>query len=196
MFFLPEKWSCFSLNPMQLQIKVFFESVFNYFPPRSFSLRCSCEEQPALGARPPAKPNLDDAAPGSPGAFSFLLRPLCRRSPLSPPTALLLRPSPSRRGPRTAKGALINHLTRSPSVFIHPSGSLFSFFFFFCLVFTTSNLHSSFLRNNGVVLSCTFCGKIYSAVRRSVTHSSSLGLFSSILTTSRRPPPQLFGVPQ
>lgn len=118
---------------MQLKINVFFGSVFNYFSPRSSSLRCPCEEQPVLGARPPAKPNLDDAAPGSPGAFSFLLRPLCRRSPLSPPTALLLQPSPSRRGPRTAKGALINHLTRSSSVFIHPSGSLFSFFFFFVL---------------------------------------------------------------
>lgn len=112
-----------------------FLGVFLIIFPRLSSLRCPCEEQPALGARPPAKPNLDDAAPGSPGAFSFLLRPLCRRSPLSPPTALLLRPSPSRRGPRTAKGGLINHLTRSSSVFIHPSGSLFSFFFFFFVLF-------------------------------------------------------------
>lgn len=97
-------------------------------------------------------------------------------APSFPLTAFLLWPSPSRRGPRTAKGGLIDHLTCSSSVFIHPSGSTFSLapLFFFS---TTLNLHSSFRRNNGVVLSCTLCGEICSAVYLSITYPS-LGLFS------------------
>lgn len=161
-------------------------------PPCSSSLRCPCEEQPALGARPPAKPNLDDAAPGSPGAFSFLLRPLPSFPADCAPASAFSIPT----GPEDCQRGF-NQPFNTQLFSVHPSlrFSLF-FFLFFRLVFTTSNLHNSFRRNNGVVLSCTFCGKIYSAVHQSVTHSSSLGLFSSILTTSRRPPPQLFGVLQ
>lgn len=155
--------------------------------PCSSSPRCSCEKQPVLGALPLAEPNVDNAAPGSSGAFSFPLRPLCRPSffcpggscwsaaPSFPLTAFLLWPSPSRRGPRTVKGGLIDHLTCSSSVFIHPSGSTFSLTPLF--FFTTLNLHSSFRRNNGVVLSCTLCGEICSAIYLSITYPS-LGLFS------------------
>lgn len=124
------------------------------FPSLVFPFRCSCEKQPVLGALPLAEPDVDDAAPGSSGAFSFLLRPPCRLSffcpggscrsaaPSFPLTAFLLWPSPSRRGPRTAKGGLIDHLTCSSSVFIHPSASTFSltplFFFFLRLLICTA----------------------------------------------------------
>lgn len=158
-----------------------------------FSLRCSCKEQPALSARPLTKPDLDSAAPGSPGspgAFSFLLRPP-GRSALSRHTALLLRPPPpdGPPPPRTAKGAQINHPTCSSSVFIHPSGSRFSFkpFFPLFLFWTTSTLHSSFRRNNGVVLSCTFCGTICSYAHQRITRCSSLGPFTP--PTAPPPPP-------
>lgn len=134
---LPPQINAVSWNYKWMHFRIFGAGGIDSFS-LVFPFRCSCEKQPVLGALPLAEPDVDNAAPGPSGAFSFLLRPPCRlsffcpggscRSAASsiPLTAFLLWPSPSRRGPRTAKGGLIDHLTCSSSAFIHPSASTFS----------------------------------------------------------------------
>ena len=79
------------------------------------SLRCSSEKQPVLGALSASEPSMDGTAPGSPGAFSVLVRPrrpvlisaegaTGPRSLIPPLTACLLWPFPSQRARGLPKG--------------------------------------------------------------------------------------------
>lgn len=73
--------------------------------PPLLPLRCSSKKQPVLSALPATEPSMDSTAPGSSGAFSFLVRPLCHpyfhggsqqsSAPLFPLTACLLWPYPT-----------------------------------------------------------------------------------------------------
>lgn len=83
-------------------------------PPSLPSLRCSSKKQPVLSALCATQPNMDSTAPGSSGAFSFLVRPLCHphchggsrqsSAPSFPLTVCLLWPYPSQRARGLPKG--------------------------------------------------------------------------------------------